>query len=829
MRLVLKDFQDEYVGQLLEEIRAARADASRRPQAVTLSAPTGSGKTVMMAAAMERLIDGDDVAPPNPAAVFLWITDQPELNEQTRRRLLSYSTTFSPMHIEVIDTHFDQLALAPGRLYFLNTQKLGKEKTLVSPSDKRTHTIWETFSRTAQERGADFIVIVDEAHRGMDLDPKAQGEALSIVQKFIVGSPGEIDPVPMIVGVTATPKRFNELLEQTTRVTRRVAVSPDDVRASGLIKDAVRYHVPSERQPADITLLREAAKSLLQFESEWEDYCLSAGEPLVRPLLIVQVEDAAAGRKSRTDIAEALAALTEELSPVAGDAFAHSFQEAGDLAVGARSIRYIAPSQIEADPMVRVVLFKTSLNTGWDCPRAEVMMSFRRAVDATLIAQLVGRMVRTPLARRIEGSESLNRVMLFLPHYNKAGVQNVVKYLTADDGLMPPTDVEDASEVATLTALSASAAFLKRVEQLPSYSIPRRRSVHDVHRLMRLARVLEDAGQRDGARDVAQRSLVDVLRSELKERETDEAFQQALSEGGTISVDVVTEYHKQQRDERTMYVPASVENVRDLTDAIGRRMREGLHLAFVRTRVESDGVGVQDARLELAALYRESSAHEKVMRRARELTAEWLGTLAPTFASLSPALRTRLNEIRASSPHAELQPVMMPPTMTVTAVAAMKDLAIGGHLYVDADGHFPGKLTTWEIAVIREEEKRSGAAGWLRNLPRKPWSLTVPYQLQGNVAPLYPDLLFFRKTKGGVVVDLLDPHLTALDDAAPKAQGLARYADEHGALFGRIELIQVKDKQVQRLNLTKPEVRDKVKAVNTTDHLRHLYDLLGES
>lgn len=115
--------------------------------------------------------------------------------------------------------------------------------------------------------------------------------------------------------------------------------------------------------------------------------------------------------------------------------------------------------------------------------------------------------------------------------------------------------------------------------------------------------------------------------------------------------------------------------------------------------------------------------------------------------------------------------------------------------------------------------------GWLRNLPRKPWSVAVPYQSQGNVAPLYPDLLFFRTTSGGIVVDLLDPHLTALDDAAPKTQGLARYADEHGALFRRIELIQVKDKQVQRLDLTKPAVREKVKAVNTNDHLRHLLRL----
>ena len=47
------------------------------------------------------------------------------------------------------------------------------------------------------------------------------------------------------------------------------------------------------------------------------------------------------------------------------------------------------------------VLFKEALTTGWDCPRAEVMFSQRVAGDHTYIAQLIGRMVRTPLARRI--------------------------------------------------------------------------------------------------------------------------------------------------------------------------------------------------------------------------------------------------------------------------------------------------------------------------------------------------------------------------------------------------------------------------------------------
>jgi type III restriction enzyme len=60
---------------------------------------------------------------------------------------------------------------------------------------------------------------------------------------------------------------------------------------------------------------------------------------------------------------------------------------------------------------------------------AEVMMSFRRSVDATTIAQLVGRMIRAPLARRIESDEALNIVDLFLPHYDTENLESVLSAL----------------------------------------------------------------------------------------------------------------------------------------------------------------------------------------------------------------------------------------------------------------------------------------------------------------------------------------------------------------------------------------------------------------
>ena len=60
-------------------------------------------------------------------------------------------------------------------------------------------------------------------------------------------------------------------------------------------------------------------------------------------------------------------------------------------------------------------------------------MSFRRAADHTLIAQLVGRMVRTPLARRVEDDEFLGSVALFLPHYDEDGLKAIVEKLEDPD------------------------------------------------------------------------------------------------------------------------------------------------------------------------------------------------------------------------------------------------------------------------------------------------------------------------------------------------------------------------------------------------------------
>ncbi len=403
MRIVLKDFQDTRVEELYAEARLAKneVEAGGKGQALLLASPTGSGKTVMVTALMELIAEGNEDHAGDEAAAFLWLSDDPELNEQSKRKIENDSSIFGPDDLDVIDaSKFDQRRFAPGKIYFLNIQKLSKSSNLLKGGDARRYPIWQTIENTIKESPNHFWLILDEAHKGMRSE-KDERAAATIAQKFVKGS-SEISPVPLVVGISATPERFEKLLEGkgTSRTKREVEVTPEEVRTSGLLKETLTLYHPKTKQPADVSFLRSAAARAQRYRERWLAYCAKEDEAPFEPILIVQVEDSGKkGEYSKTDLQEAIEQLEDVLGPLEDFEIAHSFQEHHPIDVGERALRYVSPSDIQDDADLRVVFFKQSLNTGWDCPRAEVVMSFRSASDYTNIAQLIGRLVRTPLAR----------------------------------------------------------------------------------------------------------------------------------------------------------------------------------------------------------------------------------------------------------------------------------------------------------------------------------------------------------------------------------------------------------------------------------------------
>ncbi len=424
MRYELMDYQREAAILVLERLRLGRDlwASSKMGSSFALSAITGAGKTVIAAAVVEALIYGssDLGADADPNASFLWITDDPALNRQTRNKMLDASDLLLPNTLIEIDDGFLEEELGTRKCYFLNTQKLSRSSRLVqSGTNQRQMSFWEILSKTIKGGRSNLYVILDEAHRGM----KRSADRTTIVRRLIEGEKGSNPPVPVVWGISATIDRFTKAMGELRERTAypNVQVDIEKVRASGLVKDTIGLDQPDEEGTFSTTLLRDAVQATRDFESRWAVYCESAGEHKVLPILVIQVAD----KSDTAKIAQLVQVVESEWPALGPNAIAHVFGEHEPIVLGSRIISWVYPESIESETDIRVVLAKEAISTGWDCPRAEVMYSERPAKDATHIAQVIGRMIRQPLAHRIATDDALNSVTCYLPLFDREALSSI--------------------------------------------------------------------------------------------------------------------------------------------------------------------------------------------------------------------------------------------------------------------------------------------------------------------------------------------------------------------------------------------------------------------
>jgi hypothetical protein len=450
MKVSLFSFQQRALQDLRMSVDEAIGSYQRThtPQVISFTAPTGAGKTIIMSSFIENIYFGDERYPENPEAIFVWLSDSPELNEQSKLKIdLKADKIAIGKTVTINDSDFNQEVLDDGYIYFLNTQKLGKSSNLTKYRDKRQYTIWDTLRNTVKEKSNRLYFIIDEAHRGMQ--DKAAAKATTIMQKFLKGS--EIDNLPImpvVIGISATPSRFNALVEGTSSTIHKVVVTADEVRASGLLKDRIIITYSEESNVnKEMAVLQAAADEWKNKWDHWQQYSYEQHYAHVNPIFVIQVENGTNTEISKTDLHNCLKTIEDRIGyKFEQHEVVHAFGNTESVInISGLDVLYIEPSRINDDKKIKVVFFKENLSTGWDCPRAETMMSFRRAKDSTYIAQLLGRMVRTPMQMSIQVDESLNDVHLFLPYFEKETVDEVVEALQSAEGGDIPTEIGNES------------------------------------------------------------------------------------------------------------------------------------------------------------------------------------------------------------------------------------------------------------------------------------------------------------------------------------------------------------------------------------------------
>ena len=462
MKVKLISFQDKAVKELRLDIADALDSYRRRgkTQVVSLQAPTGAGKTIIAASLIEDIYFGSTLADgttfnEQPEAIFVWLSDSPELNAQSKQKIeLKTSKLRFGQCVTISEDSFDMEMLEDGHIYFLNTQKISRSGKLTMHSDDRQYTIWETLDNTIQNKSDHLYFIIDEAHRGAKSKREA-GTDTTIMQRFIKGYEyiengikRTMRSMPVILGISATAERFNTLVGNTTNVgLMKYVITADEVRGSGLLKDRIVITYPEDStKNNDIVLLEAAVEEWQKKCKRWYQYTYEQHYANVDPVLVVQVCQGSGGALSDTNLEDVLAKIEEKVgTPFKTGEVVHCFGEGATVELNGLHIPHVKASEIADDHRIKVVFFKEALSTGWDCPRAETMMSFAVRNDPTYIAQLLGRMVRTPLQMRVMRDEFLNDVKLYLPHFNKDTVKKVVEELQTSEGGDIPTEINGES------------------------------------------------------------------------------------------------------------------------------------------------------------------------------------------------------------------------------------------------------------------------------------------------------------------------------------------------------------------------------------------------
>jgi type III restriction enzyme len=446
----------------------------------------------------------------------------------------------------------------------------------------------------------------------------------------------------------------------------------------------------------------------------------------------------------------------------------------------------VEASRIDADKNIGVVFFKTSLSTGWDCPRAEVMMSFRRAEDHTYIAQLLGRMVRTPLARRIDKDAALNDVHLFLPYFDTQAVQSVVAALHNQEEV-PPAETGSSCELVVLKRREGAEALFAALGGLVTYRVNAVRAQSPLRRYMAMARSLTIDEIDEQAWSQAKVQIVTWMAERVAALKASGQFDsaaRAITQVGlrTLAVHNGTGVSEPEADYR---IEASSVDIDRLFEEAGRVFSHGLQMEYWRANAERDAV---DVKVEAIALARNAAQVGELEKLAEQAFNALYDQRKKAIYKLKEHRRANYEKLRLATAKPAEVPWHLPESIDFRRQPT--DPLWERHLYVEGNGQFRAELGTWEAEVLKEELAEAAVLGWLRNLDRKPWSLEVPYVSGGDVRPMFPDLVIVRQVGSGHAIDILEPHRPDLDDNFEKAVGLAKFADQHGALFGRIQLIR---------------------------------------
>ena len=343
--MILKEFQLNAVKNLFEAMEKPTRD-------IILKSPTGSGKTIILTYFMHQYIQSFS------KTVFVWLTPgKANLEEQSKTKMDRYiHDSQTKLLSDIMTAGFEE-----NDSCFINWEKLTKKGNNALKESERTNFLEHI--QHALDDGLHFVIIVDESHQNNTI------KANEIIQYF---------HTEKIIRCSATPKDIAnaEIIE----------IPEEEVIAAGLIKKmlVINQDFPQtvETENQTVYLLEKA----IQKQREIRSAFLQRNKD-INPLIVIQIPN-----KSET-----LQEGVERYLEAQGLNY-----ENGQLACWLDNKHENIDNIDEPNALSSAVIIKQAVATGWDCPRAHILVKLRDNMDEIFEIQTIGRIRRMPEAMHYE-------------------------------------------------------------------------------------------------------------------------------------------------------------------------------------------------------------------------------------------------------------------------------------------------------------------------------------------------------------------------------------------------------------------------------------------
>ena len=363
-------YQQEAVEELVKKSFELLHQSGDRKK-IIFKAPTGSGKTVMASDMLDKLTTqlATDPTSRHREVAYIWIAPN-KLHEQSYMKMQTYFTesrVLSPVMYDELDHSADGY-IKPGEILFVNWESINKEKNIMMRDSENGASIPDICRRT-KEAGLPIVVIIDEEHMFGGRNARKSAKVLNAINPKL----------EIRISATPDPQQTNAFIE----VPREKVIREEMIKEGIVINPGI--DVNAGTPSLNTLLLKHALERREEIAAAYSELGVN-----INPLLLIQLpnDNSATMSADETTLAEELKEYLDKICGINTDNEKLAIWLSGEKT----NLKGIERN----DDITEVLLFKQAIALGWDCPRAAVLLIFRKMESFQFTTQTVGRILRMP-------------------------------------------------------------------------------------------------------------------------------------------------------------------------------------------------------------------------------------------------------------------------------------------------------------------------------------------------------------------------------------------------------------------------------------------------